>query len=124
MNQITPIVSLHNIGNEDIAASALRAVHSFMAHPDYPQHTKLGKGHGGICIIGDRSFFVWKTHNEWHSEYEGENVRTANQQSLIKKCDWWACPKNNNSSTKEHEGTPCDKYNWAAGTESPCTGNK
>jgi hypothetical protein len=38
------------------------------------------------------------------------------------KCDWWACPKQDNPPKKVREGTPCDNYNWAAGTESPCTG--
>jgi len=39
-------------------------------------------------------------------------------------CDWWACPKRDNPPKDQHEGKPCDNYNWAAGTESPCTGEK
>lgn len=77
MTKTKPTVILHNIGNDQIASAALKAAHGFMAHPDYPQHTKLGKDNGGIAIIGNVSFFVWKTRNEWHAEYEGEDVRKA-----------------------------------------------
>ena len=38
-------------------------------------------------------------------------------------CGWWACPLSIEDRPKD-DSSPCNDYNWAAGSESPCKGKR
>lgn len=98
--------------------------------------TRRGKNIHAICydtsgrIINDGAGFMRARDEDcfpvkwiWSDQSIFSAKRTADKGIL---CDWWACPAMNvdTHGRVQNEGTPCSNYNWAAGSESPCTGGK
>ena len=52
---------LHNCRDSVAASLAVAAVLGYLAHPEYPQHDKLGKRNGGGTRQDGAYFWVWKT---------------------------------------------------------------
>jgi hypothetical protein len=50
------------------AQKALEAVFGYLEHPEYPQHTRIGKHAGGGAMVGGISFWVWQTLTGWSVE--------------------------------------------------------
>jgi len=61
--------TLHNIQSLDDARLAMSAIADWREKPDWPQHRKLGKRHGGLARTNlGTTILIWKTTSGWHAE--------------------------------------------------------
>ena len=61
-------ITITGCADRRAAENALAAVWGYIEHPEYPQHTHVGKSTGGSARIGESYFWVWRTGTGWSVE--------------------------------------------------------